>query len=177
MKWKIGNLLLFYTYLQLIQIYLHYKIMSIIWTTGNIFDLDVDAMVNPINAYGISGKGLAKEFALRYPDNQAQLRERISLLPHFSAGDVIYTYDSNRNPNYIYNVATKQHWRNPSKYQYVENILYYLTGELYSKADINTIAIPPIGCGLGELNYANVKHLFIQCFEPLSTVVYCIDKS
>jgi O-acetyl-ADP-ribose deacetylase (regulator of RNase III) len=100
-------------------------------------------LVNPDNTAGISGKGLALEFKKRCPNNYRAYRQECKakkILP----GDVLVV---NTGRTYTFNVATKKHWRYPSKMKALH---------------LGSIAIPALGCGLGGLRWVDVKTLMLE---------------
>jgi O-acetyl-ADP-ribose deacetylase (regulator of RNase III) len=134
------------------------------FTSGDMFDKDhkINIFINPVNTQGTMGKGLAKEFARRYPSMEAAYQRRCkegkitigSLHVWSSGGDKI-----------IINFPTKDHWKDPSEYEYVEKGLIklatYLKG-LDPKYKNSVVGIPALGCGLGGLSWAKVRTMLIQ---------------
>lgn len=134
---------------------------------GNIFDQDVDALVNPVNTVGVMGAGLAKQFKIQYPDMFNWYKEECKN-DQFNIGEILY-YFSSEDKKWIINFPTKKHWKDQSTLEYIEEGLKGLCKDLvFEKAvKINSIAIPALGCGLGGLNWNNVKNLI---YEYLSNV-------
>lgn len=123
---------------------------------GDIFKADVDALVNTVNTEGIMGKGLALQFKKKYPDNfnayaKACAEGRVTL-------GSMFTFDTNAltGPKYIINFPTKKHWRNKSSLQDIMAGLSSLAKDI-TRLGIKSIAVPPLGCGLGGLRWAEVK--------------------
>ena len=130
----------------------------ITYITGDIFKQEVEALVNPVNCVGVMGKGLALQFKEKFFDNyclykKACERDKVAIGSMF----VTQTYYLTP-PYFIINFPTKKHWRALSKLEYIEEGLYDLVKAIdyYS---IKSIAIPPLGCGLGGLNWEDVKAL------------------
>ena len=130
---------------------------------GNLLDTEAQALVNPVNCVGVMGAGLAKQFRLRYPKNFIEYQnycQNGSLKP---GGLFIYKEDG----KVIINFATKNHWKNNSEYEYIENGLLNLAKEL--KENPISVAIPKLGCGLGGLDWQCVQTLSawqkLECFE------------
>lgn len=128
----------------------------------DIFDKDIFesvciCIVNPVNCVGVMGKGLAKQFKTRYPTNFIKYKHACDeglLLP----GKCLTVLDREK---YIMNFPTKLDFRNPSMYEYIETGMDALIRHILH-FHINSIAIPPLGCGLGGLNYISVKSIIIQ---------------
>ena len=130
---------------------LHYK-------KGNIFTQKTAAIVNPVNTVGVMGKGLAKEFKLRYPDNykayaQACRTGRIS-----PSRPLVFELETGEAPRFIINMATKRHWRDNSKLSDIDQGLKALA-EILQSEKIKSLALPAIGAGLGNLRWEDVKAL------------------
>ena len=140
------------------------------FVTGNIFDADVEALVNPVNCQGVMGKGLALEFKKRFPDNYRIYKELCYNEDNWQImepGDVLVTaVNNNTGPKYIFNFATKDHWSKPSKIEYIEKGLKILVKKI-RKFDIKYIAIPKLGCGLGGLEWEEVKKIMKKILYDL----------
>lgn len=126
--------------------------MEIITKYENILNSKDDAIVNPVNCKGVMGAGLAKEIKERYPKAYSDYRilcknERIR------PGIVTYTEE---NGKYILAFPTKDHWKDPSKMEYIESGLESLV-EVIKRLQLTSIAIPALGCGLGGLEWCNVR--------------------
>ena len=122
---------------------------------GDLFDADVEALVNPVNCVGVMGAGLAKKFKEKYPDNF----ERYSFWCKTGKADVGYTlvYQPLRGKvKYIINFTTKLHWSNNSHIEYIILGLIKLSADIMTY-DIKSIAIPALGCGLGGLDWKQVR--------------------
>jgi O-acetyl-ADP-ribose deacetylase (regulator of RNase III) len=134
------------------------------FTTGNLFDADVEAMVNAVNTVGVMGKGIALQFRKQFPE----------IIPFYESacGDgslVVGRVQTIRlsvlpgtaGPNYVINFPTKKHWKDDSKIEYIETGLKSLYAEI-EKHGITSIAVPPLGCGLGGLRWADVRVKLVE---------------
>ena len=135
---------------------------------GNIFDSACEALVNPVNCVGVMGKGLALQFKRRFPANftsyTAACRRR-DLAP-----GRLHVFDTGAGaPRLIVNFPTKLHWRDPSRLDHVTQGLHALTGAIAANT-IRSIAIPPLGCGLGGLSWPDVRQLILHHLSPLNHV-------
>lgn len=139
------------------------------FTTGNLFDAKVDALVNPVNTVGVMGKGLALQFKKTYPAN-TRAYEAACKKGELRIGEM-FTFDlgEGKVPRYIVNFPTKEHWRSPSKLVYVENGLVALVEVVKSHA-IRSLAVPALGAGLGGLAWTDVKPLLERAFGQLEEV-------
>lgn len=146
---------------------------------GNILEADTEAIVNTINCVGIMGRGIALQFKKAYPENYRFYKTACEN-KQVRLGEML-VFDTGRltPPRYIFNFPTKQHWKSKSKLEDIRTGLNALVYEV-QKRKIQSIAIPPLGCGLGGLNWSNVKpliekalkplpHLVVQLYEPSAT--------
>lgn len=130
---------------------------------GNILEADAEAIVNTVNCVGFMGKGLALQFKKTHPENFEAYREA------WAAGEIqpgrmfVHATGQLYNPKYIINFPTKRHWREPSRYDDIEAGLRSLIQDV-GRLGIATIAIPPLGCGLGGLDWAKVRPLIESAF-------------
>ncbi|MDB5972085.1 MAG: Appr-p processing domain protein [Hydrocarboniphaga sp.] len=130
---------------------------------------DVDAIVNTVNRVGVMGKGIALQFKNKWPANFAQY------VAACKAGEVrpgrMFVHDSGGlvKPNYIINFPTKDHWRGASKIEFIRDGLVDLVAQV-QRLGIHSIAIPPLGCGNGGLDWADVRPLIETAFAPLTGV-------
>jgi O-acetyl-ADP-ribose deacetylase (regulator of RNase III) len=124
--------------------------------TGDILKADVEALVNTVNCVGVMGKGIALQFKQAFPDNfkaYAAACKRDEVRP----GRVfVFETRSVAGPKFIINFPTKRHWRGNSKLEDIESGLVSLLDEIRTRG-IRSIAIPPLGAGLGGLNWADVR--------------------
>lgn len=131
---------------------------------GNLFDSKAELLVNTVNCLGISGKGIALEFKKRFPDNYLAYRNWCKE-ENLHPGEIfVYICRDIGGPKCIVNFATKDHWRNPSRIEWVERGLGRLKNMLQG-CGFKSIAIPPLGCGNGGLDWGLVKPLIIQKLE------------
>lgn len=112
---------------------------------------DADALVNPVNCAGRMGRGLAAQFARRYPEVEREYR-RICRQRELRPGRVRLHEIGNPDdrPRWIVSFPTKDHWRNPSLMEWVTNGMQDLMGQL-DQAGATAVAIPYLGAGLGGL--------------------------
>jgi O-acetyl-ADP-ribose deacetylase (regulator of RNase III) len=138
---------------------------------GNLLVAPVDALVNTVNTKGIMGKGIALQFKQTFP---AMFRDYEKAC---KAGDVrlgkVHVYDfggvTTGGPRWIINFPTKGHWRERSRLADVEAALEDLVTTIL-RLGIRSIAIPPLGCGNGGLNWADVRPRIETAFINLPDV-------
>lgn len=125
---------------------------------GDILTDMSEALVNPVNCVGVMGKGLALDFKLAFPENFDVYKTACMQGP-LEIGKVFITETRFKvSPKYIVNFPTKFHWREKSRYEYIEWGLEDLVREMI-KWKILSVAIPPLGCGLGGLEWTGVKQM------------------
>lgn len=146
--------------------------MPIIFKDGDMFSEPVEALVNTVNCVGVMGKGVALEFKKRWPEN-FKFYKKACDAKQLRPG-MILTFDTNQlfsgdAPRYLVNFPTKDHWRSPSRIEYIESGLDALLIEI-EKHRIKSIAMPPLGCGNGGLDWSEVRPLILSKLAVLEDV-------
>ena len=124
--------------------------------SGNLLEADVEALVNTVNCVGVMGKGIALQFKNAFPDMYAIYRvacKKKQVMPGKMWIDVVI--DHNNEFKIVINFPTKRHWRDASRIEDIESGLRSLVEDL-KQMKIKSIAIPPLGCGNGGLDWAVV---------------------
>ncbi len=142
--------------------------------TGDILVEDVEALVNTVNCVGVMGRGIALQFKKTFPENfkaYADACKRNEVQP-----GRMFVFETGRltNPRYIINFPTKRHWRGKSRMEDIDDGLKALAEEIRDR-DIRSIALPPLGSGLGGLNWREVRpriEAMLQEFSHLKAVVF-----
>jgi O-acetyl-ADP-ribose deacetylase (regulator of RNase III) len=138
-------------------------------TTGNLLDANAEALVNTVNTVGIMGKGIALQFRLAFPRNFELYQSACK------RGDVVpgkmFVVPTNRldNPKYIINFPTKRHWKGKSRIEDIDAGLVDLV-EVVRRENIKSVAIPPLGCGNGGLDWNEVRPRIESAFAALPEV-------
>lgn len=131
---------------------------------GDILNCNVRTIVCPVNTVGVMGAGLALAMRRRYAGLYQHYRW-LCREKRLRTG-VCATFTPTDGDQQILLFPTKAHWRQPSKIEYVEEGLEYLMEHLAS-LNITQVAFPPIGCGLGGLDYTRqVKPMLKQYLDP-----------
>lgn len=156
------------------------------YVTGNILDSKAQAIVNTVNTIGVMGKGIALQFKKAYPNNYKSYSIACKN-KKVVVGKMFVTTDSNisSGEKIIINFPTKQNWRKPSEYIYIEVGLNDLI-DVIKQNQIKSIAIPPLGAGNGGLKWEKVKKIIedklssldieISVYEPTSQIVETLKK-
>jgi len=125
-------------------------------TSGDILAADAEALVNTVNCVGIMGRGIALQFRKAFPDN-FKAYEAVCKRGELQPGQMfIYETGSLTNPRYVINFPTKRHWKGKSQLADIESGLTALVSDI-RRLGIHSIAIPPLGCGQGGLDWAEVR--------------------
>ncbi len=149
------------------------------FTEGDLLKAETEAIINTVNCVGVMGKGIALQFKQAFPANYEAYRRaceagevRLGEMFVFDTGSMIF-------PRYIINFPTKDHWKTHSKLIDVAKGLNDLRRVLVER-DIKSVAVPPLGCGNGGLDWNEVEPLIceklgdikgveVQLFAPSGT--------
>lgn len=136
---------------------------------GDIFQAESEAIINTVNCVGVMGRGIALQFKNAYPENfkaYAAACKAKQVVPGkmfvFDTGQLTF-------PRYIINFPTKRHWKGQSRIDDITSGLNDLV-RVIQQYNIRSVAIPPLGSGLGGLNWDDVKPLIISAMKPLENV-------
>ena len=142
--------------------------------TGDILAEDVEALINTVNCVGVMGRGIALQFKKALPENfrvYAEACGRGEVRPGrmfvFETGTLV-------NPRYIINFPTKRHWRDNSRIEDIDAGLEDLVTVIRER-EIRSIAVPPLGSGLGGLEWDDVRPRIeeaLRSFDNLDVVVF-----
>ncbi len=137
---------------------------------GDLFKAPTEALVNAVNTVGVMGKGIALQFRQVYPQMFVAYEVackaggvRIGQMQVFDRGA------ASEHARWIINFPTKRHWREPSRLADVGTGLVDLVATV-QRLGIRSIAIPPLGCGLGGLDWKEVRPRIEVAFAALSDV-------
>ena len=144
--------------------------MSIYLTTGDLLkQTDVDAIVNTVNCVGVMGKGIALQFKNKWPDNFVAYQAACKAGQVRPGRMMVFDAGAYAQPHYIINFPTKDHWRGKSQLAFIRYGLQDLVAQVRALG-IQSIAVPPLGCGNGGLNWAEVRPLIEAAFAALPDV-------
>jgi O-acetyl-ADP-ribose deacetylase (regulator of RNase III) len=157
----------------------------ITYTTGNLLEADTEALVNTVNTVGVMGKGIALQFAERFKTNLKVYKEACKS-GSLQVGQLLAVKDADMHgERLIINFPTKKDWKHPSSYAYVEEGLKALV-TLIKERHITSIALPPLGCGNGGLQWAKVKPMIeghlgaldvrVVVYEPSAAIKQVLQK-
>lgn len=146
--------------------------MTLTFKNGDMFSEPVDAIVNTVNCVGVMGKGVALEFKHRWPENY-KVYKAACAAKTLKPGRILIHENrrlfGDNGPRFLVNFPTKAHWRSPSKLSYIEEGLDALVHEI-RRYGITSIALPPLGCGNGGLDWRDVKPMIAEKLSALKDV-------
>ncbi|MBI2423599.1 MAG: macro domain-containing protein [Candidatus Hydrogenedentes bacterium] len=136
---------------------------------GNLLTAEADALVNTVNCAGFMGKGIALQFKQAFPENFREYAKACKAGEVQPGRMLVHDTGSMVNPRYVINFPTKRHWRGKSRIEDIESGLAALVGVVL-RLGIRSIAIPPLGCGLGGLRWDAVQPMIEGHFAGLPEV-------
>lgn len=145
----------------------------ITYKTGNLLEAKVQALVNTVNTVGVMGKGVALQFKSAFPDNTKAYNKAVKEGKLQLGEMLVVPVNSMNGPEYVINFPTKAHWRNPSQLSWIRSGLENLRHKLLQYG-ITSVALPPLGCGNGGLNWDEVKLEIKTALQdlPVDVIVY-----
>jgi len=146
----------------------------IAFKTGNILTEDAEALVNTVNCIGVMGRGIALQFKKAFPANFKSYAEACNRNEVQPGKMLVSRTGQLTNPRFIINFPTKRHWRGKSRMEDIDTGLVALVEEIRS-LNIRSIAIPPLGSGLGGLSWPEVRpriEAALRQFSDLKVIVF-----
>jgi len=140
------------------------------YTTGDMLSAETEALVNTVNTVGVMGKGIALQFKDQYPNNFAAYHAACKA-KQVEVGKMFVFEEQPMigDKKIIINFPTKKDWKHKSKIEYVESGLKDLA-KVIEERRIKSIAMPPLGCGNGGLDWGGVKVLIEKYLSGLTDV-------
>lgn len=139
------------------------------YKSGDILKENAEALINTVNCVGVMGRGIALQFKNAFPENFKAYAKACK------QGEVqpgrMFVHETRQliTPRYIINFPTKRHWRGKSRLADIESGLKALV-EVIRQYGIRSIGIPPLGSGLGGLDWEQVKSRIEAAMAPLTDV-------
>ena len=144
------------------------------FTTGDILSSDAEALVNTVNCVGIMGRGIALQFKNNFPEN-FKAYEAACARDEVKPGKMfVFETRMLTGPKYIVNFPTKRHWKGKSRIEDIDSGLKALAEEIRNRG-ILSIAVQPLGSGLGGLNWGDVRPRIVEALRginDLRVIVY-----
>jgi O-acetyl-ADP-ribose deacetylase (regulator of RNase III) len=139
------------------------------YRTGDILQADAEALVNTVNCVGIMGRGIALQFRNAYPANFRAYESACARGEVQPGRMFVFETGQLTNPRFIVNFPTKRHWRGKSRIEDIETGLGALADEI-RKRRIQSVAVPPLGSGLGGLDWHAVRPRIEEALRDLEGV-------
>jgi O-acetyl-ADP-ribose deacetylase (regulator of RNase III) len=150
--------------------------MTIEFKTGDMFEEPTEAIVNTVNCVGVMGKGVALEFKRRWPEN-FRAYKRLCDAKQLAPGQIFVFENSDflgkAKHRFLINFPTKTHWRSNSKIEFIESGLDSLVSEII-RLNIQSVSLPPLGCGNGGLDWHDVRLLIEEKLTPVRGVRFVV---
>ena len=139
------------------------------YKNGDLLTCNTDAIVNTVNCVGVMGRGIALQFKKQFPENYKYYESACKRGEVLPGKMLVYETFTLTNPRLIINFPTKRHWRGASRIEDIEKGLADLI-TVIQKHNIKSIALPPLGSGLGGLDWGEVKQRIESSLSQLNDV-------
>ena len=136
---------------------------------GDILKAEADALVNTVNCVGVMGRGIALQFKKAFPNNYRAYHSACKRGEVRPGRMLVHDLGPQASPRYVINFPTKRHWKGKSRLEDIRSGLEALLDEVRSRG-IRSIAVPPLGAGLGGLNWMDVRPLIVSTFAAIPDV-------
>ena len=123
---------------------------------GNLLMAPVEALVNTVNTRGVMGKGIALQFRQAFPENYKVYHAACRRNEVIPGRMLVVPTNHVAGPRLIINFPTKRHWKGKSRLEDIDAGLVDLL-RVVREYQIMSIAIPPLGCGNGGLDWDIVR--------------------
>lgn len=138
--------------------------MTVSVKRGDLLKEGSEAIVNTINCIGVMGKGIALQFKQKWPQNFKRYAAACARKEIMPGKMFICDLGEKSKPRFIINFPTKVHWRGDSRIEYIESGLRDLVRQV-GRLGIKSVALPPLGCGNGGLDWLTVRRLVFDAFS------------
>jgi len=147
--------------------------MPVTYMRGNITKNESDLLVNTVNCVGVMGKGVALDFKKAFPKIDIDYRAACLEGRLYPGSCLLFPLPSDPfHPRFWAAFATKNHWTLPSRYEWISTGLVMLRQQVQKHKSIRSIAIPPLGCGNGGLDWARVHPMIISALSDFDLTIY-----
>ena len=146
----------------------------ITFTQGNLLEARAEALVNTVNTVGVMGKGIALMFKERFGENFRQYAAACKAKDVQTGQMFVTEVHELDGPRWIVNFPTKQHWRKPSRMEWIVEGLQDLRRFLIEQ-QVKSVAIPPLGAGNGGLAWADVRPQIEQVLGDLEIEILVFE--
>lgn len=143
------------------------------YTQGNLLEAPAEALVNTVNEVGVMGKGIALMVRESFPANTRAYLAACKA-GEVQVGKMLATRERDlTGERWIINFPTKKHWRHPSKLEWIREGLKDLA-RIIREHGIRSVALPPLGCGNGGLEWSQVRREIEAALAELDDVEFIV---
>lgn len=142
-------------------------------TSGNLLEAGTEAVVNTVNTVGVMGKGIALMFKERFAGNYRVYRQSCRDHQLHTGKMLVVPTNELEGPRWVINFPTKQDWRQPSRLEWIKDGLQDLVRVLREQG-IRSVALPPLGCGNGGLDWKRVRPLIEEAASLLPETEFIV---
>lgn len=139
------------------------------YPSGDILQCEANALVNTVNCVGVMGRGIALQFKNVYPENFKAYEAACKHEAVQPGRMFVFETGQLTLPRFIINFPAKRHWRGKSRIEDIDAGLVDLVNVIRDKG-IRSIAIPPLGAGLGGLDWNEVRPRIERALAELAEV-------
>jgi O-acetyl-ADP-ribose deacetylase (regulator of RNase III) len=145
----------------------------IVFGTGDVLRSNAEALVNTVNCVGIMGRGVALQFKKAFPENFKAYKAPCD--KHEVQPGRMFVFETGYvdTPKYIINFPTKRHWKGKSRIEDIESGLRAFV-DVIRERKIHSVALPPLGSGLGGLHWPDVRRRIEAAVSALPDVAFTI---
>lgn len=141
----------------------------ITYKKGDLLADSAEALVNAVNTVGVMGAGIARQFKKQFPSMFVEY-EKACKAGEVTLGKMhVVKLDVDAGHKYIVNFPTLAHWSDQAELEHIEVGLADLV-RIVQEKEIKSIAIPPLGCGIGGLVWEDVRQLVEEAFREVTNV-------
>jgi len=145
------------------------------FVSGDFFDVEADVRVNTVNCVGVMGAGVALAFKNKYPEMFKEYALACKKGEYKPGCPKVWRMSDMFNKELeVVNFPTKNHWRRPSEYKYIEDGLVWLERFLSSRPCAK-VTLPALGCGHGGLDWNIVKKMIEAHLEKSPASIYVFE--
>lgn len=137
--------------------------------TGNLLEADAEAYVNTVNTVGVMGKGIALQIRQAFPKVFDEYRRAVKRGEVQPGRMHVVATGNVTNPRFIINFPTKQHWRGKAKLEFIKEGVVDLV-RVIKQHRLGSVAVPPLGCGSGGLQWSEVRPVIVSALAGLEGV-------
>ena len=137
---------------------------------GDMFLSKMQTLTITVNLQGTMGKGLALLAKRKFPDVDEVYQKACRAKTVRVGCPYLYKREALFDHKWFLLFATKRHWRENSRLEYIESGLDWVKSNLKDEG-IQSLAMPALGCGLGGLDWADVGPMMCRYLHEMGIPV------